>query len=101
MTLSCLILLVAALLAASSYEAAVTGALRDALEIDNLRNTIVTLNATSTEIRTVSVRLLRRMVLSSPSPTGGRSGSPPDSPLGLNTLQLQTTLTDLTTADTW
>jgi len=40
---------VAALLAASSYEAAVTGALRDALEIDNLRNTIVTLKATSTE----------------------------------------------------
>ena len=32
-----------------SYEAAVTGALRDALEIDNLRNTIVTLKATSTE----------------------------------------------------
>jgi hypothetical protein len=40
---------VAALLAASSYEAAVTGSLRDALEIDNLRNTIVTLKATSTE----------------------------------------------------
>ena len=32
-----------------SYEAAVTGAMRDALEIDNLRNTIVTLKATSTE----------------------------------------------------
>jgi hypothetical protein len=32
-----------------SYEPAVTGALRDALELDSLHNTIVTLEATSTE----------------------------------------------------